>query len=582
MSFLAPQALWLLLLLPLVVALHFLRARRRRYEVAGLFLWRRAQRTVARRRRFSPTWLLVAQLLFVGLAAVAMAQPVRSDQQPRELVLIVDASASMAADSQSGGRLTEAKAVARSLLDGYSTVALIRAGLEPRLLAPLDSEPAERLAALGALTAADASADLLRAVDLGRSLLPSAPIHVITDHERGLGAAEVHVVGEPVGNVGISAFDLGVGQAFVALVASGARPEQVEVGLWQQGRELARGSVLIPRGGSGSITFPLSDVSGVVEARLVPPPGDALALDDVAYAGSSTLQVVSNDSYPPLIRALGAVPHAALALAPDAAYRPADLRVLQRASPAGLPPGNYLLFPPPAAEPEYQLVRAWERTDPLLRFVDLRDTVVGLDAAHEPWPEEDGWRVLARSGSLRPLLRVRSDADGTILQSAFHLSQSDLVLRPAFPALIANLLSQLDTTVRLRLGETLPGGAEPALAPGVYLDGQLQESETGSATVVAGGGELTLVSLLAAGESRLPRSTSATVGLGSAGGEARAVDLAEPVPATNASDGAALTTNILTTSSLTTAARALLLAALAALLVEWLLFAAPRRRRLVG
>lgn len=582
MSFLAPQALWLLLLLPLVVALHFLRARRRRYDVAGLFLWRRAQRTVARRRRFSPTWLLLAQLLFVALAAVALAQPIRSDQLPRELVLIIDASASMAADSATGGRLEEAKAVARSLLEGYDRVALIRAGLEPRLLAPLSANPAERLAALNGLVSADAGAELLRAVDLGRSLLPEARIHVITDHERGLGAAEVHLVGDPVDNVGISAFDLGVGQAFVALVASGGRPEQVEVGLWQGGRELARGTVLIPRGGSGSITFPLSDVSGVVEARLAPPPGDALALDDVAYAGSSTLRVVSNDFYPPLLRALGAVPHATVTTAFDAAFQPADLKVLMRAEDGGLPPGNYLLFPPPANEPEYQLVHAWERTDPLLRFVDLRDTVVGLDPTAEPWSDEEGWRVLARSASLRPLLRVRNGQDGMILQSAFHPRQSDLVLRPAFPALIANLLGQLGTTVRLRLGETLPGGAEPALVPGAYIDGLLQLDDGGAPSQVSGSEALTLVSLLAAGESRLPRSA----GLGALNSEADAAsgEFSEAAASALAADGGALNdaTHGLRGAGLTTAARLLLLASLLALLTEWLLFAAPQRRRLVG
>ena len=76
MTLLAPAALWLLALLPVVVALHYLRARRRRYDVPALFLWRRAQTAVARRRRFSPTWLLAAQLLFVALAALALARPV--------------------------------------------------------------------------------------------------------------------------------------------------------------------------------------------------------------------------------------------------------------------------------------------------------------------------------------------------------------------------------------------------------------------------------------------------------------------------------------------------------------------------
>src|SRR5690606_15771454 len=121
LSFLAPQALWLLALLPAVVALHFLRARRRRYEVSALFLWRRAQSAVARRRRFSPTWLLAAQLLFVALAALALAQPVLARGDRPDRVLILDASASMAATNAAGPdaggtRFEQAQREARELL----------------------------------------------------------------------------------------------------------------------------------------------------------------------------------------------------------------------------------------------------------------------------------------------------------------------------------------------------------------------------------------------------------------------------------------------------------------------------------
>src|SRR5690606_14585960 len=241
-----------------------------------------------------------------------------------------------------------------------------------------------------------------------------AEVHVFTDRDAGLGAATLHRVGGPVDNVGISAFDVGVGQAFVAVVASGARPAEVEVSLWQGERELARGTVLVPSGGSGSVTFPLGDVSGVVEARLTPPPGDALALDDVAFAGRRALSVVSNDDHAPLLRALTAVPLTQVGVATDAAFRPgADLKVLRRASPEGLPPGNYLLFPPPAAEPDFRLVRDWDRVGPLTRFVDLRDVVVGLDPSAEAWDEE-GWRVLARTADLTPVMRARQDENGLV------------------------------------------------------------------------------------------------------------------------------------------------------------------------
>src|SRR5690606_1927829 len=135
----------------------------------------------------------------------------------------------------------------------------------------------------------------------------------------------------------------------------------------------------------------------VVEARLLVPPGDAMALDDVAYAGSRSLEVVTNDSFAPLVRALTAVPLTNVATVPDAAFRPyADLKVVTRAGAEGLPPGNYLLLTPRASEPEYKLISDWNRADPLLRFVDLRDVVVGLDPQRAAW-EDEGWRVLARA-----------------------------------------------------------------------------------------------------------------------------------------------------------------------------------------
>ncbi|NLG08457.1 MAG: VWA domain-containing protein [Deinococcales bacterium] len=554
MSFLAPQALWLLALLPVVVLLHFLRARRRRYDVAALFLWRRASAALARRRRFSPTWLLVAQLAFVALAALALARPVLAGGERPDRVIVIDASASMAAVDAAGTRLEQAKQAARALLGGAGRVALVRAGLDARLLAPLDADEAGLRAALDELSAGDAAGDLLRALELAGSLLPGAEVHVFTDRDAGLGAATLHRVGGPVDNVGISAFDVGVGQAFVAVVASGARPAEVEVSLWQGERELARGTVLVPSGGSGSVTFPLGDVSGVVEARLTPPPGDALALDDVAFAGRRALSVVSNDDHAPLLRALTAVPLTQVGVATDAAFRPgADLKVLRRASPEGLPPGNYLLFPPPAAEPDFRLVRDWDRVDPLTRFVDLRDVVVGLDPSAEAWDEE-GWRVLARTADLTPVMRARQDENGLVLQLAFHPSQSDVVLRPAFPALVANLLGGLDATTRLRLGEPLPDGAGAVLEPGVYADGAV------------------FASLLAADESRLPAGPTAGQAPVAPGPGA---PVAEAAPAASAPAASV-------DDAPSPLALALLGLAAAALLLEWILFSGSRGRRLVG
>ncbi len=615
MAFLVPQALWLLALLPVVVALHFLRARRRRRDVAALFLWRRAQASVARRRRFSPSWLLVLQLLFVAAAAVGLARPYAKGAESGALVVVIDASASMAARFEGGTRLAAAVEAARARLRTTGPVALVRAGLAPRLLAPLAADERERAAALGSLRAGDASADLLAAVDLGTSLLPGAEVVVYTDRQATLGRAQVVLVGatgssEP-DNVGIAAFDVGVGEAFVALVASGRRPAEATVGLFADGVELARSSLLVPGGGTAAVTFPLlADVaegSGVLEARILAPADDVLPLDDVAFAGRRALTVVTDDLYAPLLRALNAVPGVAVYGAVDAVGRPADLHVLTRhladeAAIAALPPGNYLLFQPAAQTPVYHVVRDFDRAAEVMRFVDLHDVLVGLDPLRARWedasaapPETGGaqgvsepgapsapWRVLARTDDLTALLRTRRTDAGAVLQFAFHPSQSDLVLRPAFPALLANWVGSLDVTPRVRLGEALPGGAV-VLEPGVYpLDvGSELGSEAASSSASARGA-VALASLLAPNESRL--------GAEAASGEAADTGLGQGAVGAAEGPAGALDDQAAGRSSPTPLVIGLIAAALAALLVEWWLYAGSRnvrsregtRRRLVG
>ena len=180
MTFLAPQALWLLALLPVVVALHYLRARRRQRDVAALFLWRRAQANSARRKRISPSWLLALQLMFIAAASVGVAGPRLTAAADDGVIIVIDGSASMAAaaevDAAAGTRLSLAVATARQHLAGRSSIALVRAGVVPRLLVPLDAPQSELLAALDALRAGDSQADLLAAVDLGKGLLPDADV----------------------------------------------------------------------------------------------------------------------------------------------------------------------------------------------------------------------------------------------------------------------------------------------------------------------------------------------------------------------------------------------------------------------
>lgn len=561
LAFHSPAFLWLLAALPLVVLLHYLRARRLRHEVSALFLWDRATRAASRRRRIRPSWLLLVQLLFTALAAFALARPALVPRQAPDVVVIVDASASMrsVADASQIGeaepttRLDLARALVEELRQEAGRLALVRAGSAATALVPLDAAPEERQAAIAALEAGDAASDIGAALDLAAALLPGAVVHVVTDKEMSLGQATVHVVGEAVPNVGISALEIGIGQVFIGVVASGPQPVQTRVVLTRDDADLASVDVLIPAGGVGSATFPLQDLSGVIEARL-DGPADALPLDDVAYVGSRPLEVVTDDTHGAVTRALSAVPNTQVTYSRGARLLDAEVRVLTA---GGTPEteGPYVSFAAPVPEPTYAVVRDYARAHPLMRFADLSDVVVGLDPALEPWPEEEGWRVLARTSELVPVVRARESGGPLALEFAFNPSQSDLTLRPAFPALLANVLGALRSTARVRLGEV-------SGVTGPYMDPGRHSAEDGT---------LALASLLSANESRLPRSGEPVTG--SAGAED---DQSSAVAAatTNAEEAApvARTGRLAPAGSAPTTTAVILCAlALVALLVEWIL-----------
>jgi Ca-activated chloride channel homolog len=475
LQFAAPAFLWLLAALPIVVLLHFLRARTRRVEVSALFLWQQARLLAERRRRWSPTWSLLAQLLAVTAAALALAQPDLRRGGPPDLVVVLDASASMAAVDPEGPRLERAAAVVAEAAADAGRVALVRAGLEPTLVLPFTTDRAALAAAVAGVAPGDVRSELDRAVGLARDLAGAgAAILLVSDdpgpRRDGVVRADVGGSGH---NLGIVAFDLGIQQAFVAVASNSPRPRAVEVELWQDERMLAATELLVPAREQTSVSFPI-DVTGVVMARLRVPPDDALALDDVAYAGHRALEVVMDQPVETMLRALNAVAGVAPRVTGLARTTPADVRVLTDPDRTALPAGDLIVLPAPRAEPSYAAVAEWDRAHPLLRFVDLREVIVGLDAS--PTAAEDGlgWQVLARSADLRPVLRYREDDERRVLEFMFHPTQTDLVLRPAFPTLIANVVERYRGEGRVELGRRDDDGRLIGEPGPVRVDGRLR------------------------------------------------------------------------------------------------------------
>ncbi len=511
LTFLAPQFLWTLLAIPVVIVLHFIRARKKRQDVSALFLWKQAKEQAETRRKFSPSWLLALQLAFVTLAALALAQPSLVLTGRPDRILIMDTSASMAATDSEGVRLERAVNEARTLLRGAGRGALIRASSDALVAQPLTNNFSDLETALNALVAVDERGNLERAVSLARSLSPEAEIHVFTDSTLPANAlaenshVNLHSITGDAVNLGISAFELGIQQLFVSVVSNNPRPQELVLELYQNNVLIAQAPLLIAANGQANTSFPLQSTDGLFEVRFAVPAWDALSLDNTAFIGQRTLRVISNSSDGAIARAFSSLPNVDYQVMPNAALNAPDfdVRVIAGALPEGVTRGNYILFAAPTETPNYQFITDWDRGEKILRFVDLADSSLGL-ATPVPFTNPD-WQTLARSSDLTPVILKHQEDDLHIIAFNFAPSQTELVNRSAFPLLIANIITSFRSEGRLSLGAALAAGS-------VRLEGERELPATIADTpgLYRTDNTIYTASLLNAEESRLPTPTTST------------------------------------------------------------------------
>ena len=162
MGLLVPGALALTVLALPIILFYMLKLRRREVVVSSTMLWRQ----VLRDREANTPWqrlrrnlLLLLQLLILALLVLALAQPYREVAAAVQgnVVLLLDASASMRAADVSPTRFAAAQNVARGLIDGLGAdevMTIIAAGPSPHVLA---STTGDKTALRRALTAAQAT-----------------------------------------------------------------------------------------------------------------------------------------------------------------------------------------------------------------------------------------------------------------------------------------------------------------------------------------------------------------------------------------------------------------------------------------
>ncbi|MBN2291439.1 MAG: BatA and WFA domain-containing protein, partial [Pirellulales bacterium] len=122
MTFLQPMMLWSFLAIIPLTAFYFLKVRPRRKPTTAFFLWERVfeeKRSSSLFQRFRDVWSLLLMLLAFSAVCLALARPQWTDRR-RDVLILVDNSASMSAREGSSSRLEEAKRTATEIVEGLN------------------------------------------------------------------------------------------------------------------------------------------------------------------------------------------------------------------------------------------------------------------------------------------------------------------------------------------------------------------------------------------------------------------------------------------------------------------------------
>src|SRR5512134_522078 len=192
MPFTTPLALLGLLFIPAVIAMYLLKLRRDEAVVPSTLLWTRLVADVeanAPWQRLRRSLLLLLQLLLVVILALLAARPFveRPAGLARDIVLVIDTSASMQATDVTPNRLEAAKAAAVDALKDLPAggkVSVVSAGRTAKVVANGTSDIGRVKQAIAGIEPTSAVGDLGDALRLASALAArsgDAEIVVATD-----------------------------------------------------------------------------------------------------------------------------------------------------------------------------------------------------------------------------------------------------------------------------------------------------------------------------------------------------------------------------------------------------------------
>ncbi|MBK7874208.1 MAG: VWA domain-containing protein [Planctomycetes bacterium] len=464
--FAAPLGLLALLAVPAIVALHLFRRRFQPRTVSALFLWADADRTPLagrKKEKLRASLSLWSEVLAALCLALAFAGLRGCGDQPGEhLVAVLDASASMGAESSGTSSAARARAALAERIEALprgSRVTLVASGANPSVLAGPAAFPEEAAKALAGFEPRAQRHDLASSVAFALQVFGGGRVVVYSDRyepDRFPPEVELAAVGVPLDNVGIARAGrerarraqgaAAEERAFVVLQNFGARTARAVVNVATADaprRELAPARELeLAPGERASLSWSLPAGTGPIAVELAP---DALAIDDVALlapvpartlalattfdeAEARALGLMSTGGASRIDRLLGTLEDALLVDDPTTAHL-----VLGRGVAGGAATWNLSIEPLGAERKDFIGPFLFEKRHPLLEGVTLE----GLVWSADPALALAGVPLVA-AGNL-PLLVEDELAGRRVFRFDLDPARSSLARSPDWPILLSNL-----------------------------------------------------------------------------------------------------------------------------------------------
>jgi hypothetical protein len=498
-----------------VVALYLLKQRPRRVPVPAVALWESmlGKRDAADLwTRLRMLWSLLHALLVVGLVLFAIADlRHKAASESRALLVLIDASASMAASDERPSRLARAKERAQKLVDGLGPgerAMIVQLDAQATALSPMSDDAVALRRAIDDVQQTDLAGDLEPAAQLALDVLAQEKrpeLVILSDGNlRGLEQAEARLKGTRIGkrylsigrarrNFAITSFsvrryplDKTHHESSVTITSFAPEDERVRLTVRARGALLYDETLQVPHG--ASVTRSLTDLAGAddaLEAQIMPERGaDALKTDDRAFATlparrrTRVLTVSEGNRY--LEAALLLDEYLDVDERTPRSYRGAeghDVVVFDRFVPDVMPEAAALFLGPSDAQGvlrvsgqvERPFFEQIEREHPLVRLCKLSD----VNAARASRIAlESGDHVVAATRERVPLIVEGKRNDRPFVALAIDVRVSDLPLRTAWPLFLLSAIDRLSGE-----GETSLAGSEAGSVVRVLLPSGVESAE---------------------------------------------------------------------------------------------------------